>query len=171
MAPENLESIFQQHHGLVFKAAYRVTGNTGDAEDVLQTVFLRLVRRGRDSAHMENVPSYLHRAAVNAALDLMRSRQNNRNIPLDDVSAVLTDPSASAPDRVQSSSELGAWIRAAVSRLNPTAAEMFALRYFEGKDNVEIAGMMGTTQGTVAVTLSRARDRMEKDYQLHMGGR
>ena len=42
---------------------------------------------------------------------------------------------------------------------------MFMLRFFEGKDNPEIARLLNTTPGTVAVTLSRTRDRLEKEYQ------
>ena len=41
-----LERLYREHHARVFRAAYRVTGDATDAEDVLQTVFLRLARRG-----------------------------------------------------------------------------------------------------------------------------
>jgi DNA-directed RNA polymerase specialized sigma24 family protein len=47
---------------------------------------------------------------------------------------------------------------------------MFALRFFEGKDNPEIAQLLNTTPGTVAVTLSRTRDRLEKEYRAFVGG-
>ena len=40
--PQGVEALFREHHEQVFRAAYRVTGNAVDAEDVLQTVFLRL---------------------------------------------------------------------------------------------------------------------------------
>ena len=79
-----LERIFREHHAMVFRAAYRVTGNADDAEDVLQTVFLRMVKRDAGAEPVENMASFLHRAAVNAALDLVRSRQNIRNVPLDE---------------------------------------------------------------------------------------
>ena len=65
------EALFREHHGAVYRAAYRITGNAMDAEDVLQTVFTRLLRRERQRPFRER-GSYLHRAAVNAALDLMR---------------------------------------------------------------------------------------------------
>ena len=55
-------------------------------------------------------------------------------------------------------------------RLNPRIAEMFSLRFFEGKDNPEIARLLKTTPGTVAVTLSRTRDRLEKEYRAYLGG-
>ena len=166
----DLELIFREHHAMVFRAAYRVTGNAGDAEDVLQTVFLRLVKRDPDADPVTNLPSFLHRAAVNAALDLVRSRQNIRNIPLDELEPVLAEGSHRSPYRLHVSSEIREWLRLAMGRLNPRIAEMFAMRFFEGKDNPEIAKLMNTTPGTVAVTLSRTRDRLQKEYQAYLGG-
>ena len=43
--PSALEDLFREHNGAVYRAAYRITGNAMDAEDVLQTVFMRLLRR------------------------------------------------------------------------------------------------------------------------------
>jgi RNA polymerase sigma-70 factor (ECF subfamily) len=169
-AADDLERIFREHHALVFRAAYRITGNADDAEDVLQTVFLRMAKRDANAEPVGNIASFLHRAAVNAALDLMRSRQNVRNIPLDTLEPVLAEPAHRNPDRVQSSGEVREWLRGALSRLNPRIAEMFMLRFFDGKENPEIAKLMNTTPGTVAVTISRTRDRLEKEYQAYMGG-
>jgi RNA polymerase sigma-70 factor (ECF subfamily) len=166
----DLERIFREHHALVFRAAYRVTGNPDDAEDVLQTVFLRMMKRAPGAEPVGNMASFLHRAAVNAALDLVRSRQNIRHVPLDDLEPVLSEPAHRNPDRVQHSGEIREWLRGALARLNPRIAEMFMLRFFEGKDNPEIARLLQTTPGTVAVTLSRTRDRLEKEYRAYMGG-
>ena len=75
MLPSGLgiDDIFDAHHGLVFRTAYRITGNAADAEDVLQTVFLRLGRRNPAAGALENPERYLRRAAINVALDLVRS--------------------------------------------------------------------------------------------------
>src|SRR5215471_21320884 len=78
-----LEQIFLEHKDRVFRAAYRVTGHAGDAEDVLQTVFLRLARQER-FPEIANLPAYLHRSAVNASLDLLRRRKDGRMVSLDD---------------------------------------------------------------------------------------
>jgi RNA polymerase sigma-70 factor (ECF subfamily) len=166
----DLDRIFREHHASVFRAAYRVTGNASDAEDVLQTVFVRMLSRGPDAGAVDNMESYLRRAAVNSALDLVRARQAARQVPLDDVAPLLPANSSLAPDRVQRSAEIRQWLREAVARLNPRAAEMFVLRFFEGKDNPEIAESLGTTTGTVAVTLSRTRSRMQQEFQSYMGG-
>jgi RNA polymerase sigma-70 factor (ECF subfamily) len=163
-APD-LERMFREHHGLVFRAAYRVTGNANDAEDVLQTVFLRMIKRDPDAEPVGNMASFLHRSAVNAALDLMRARQNVRNIPLDELEPVLAEPAHRSPERAHAAGEIREWLRGALARLNPRIAQMFTLRFFEGKDNPEIARLLNTTPGTVAVTLSRTRDRLEKEFQ------
>ena len=166
----DVEAIFKEHHGLVFRAAYRITGNANDAEDVLQTVFLRLMKRENNAEPIGNIASFLHRAAINAALDLMRARQNIKNIPLDELEPVLAEPAHRSPDRIQTSGEIREWLRGALSRLNPRIAEMFMLRFFDGKDNPEIAQLLNTTPGTVAVTLSRTRDRLEKEFKAYMEG-
>ena len=75
------ERVFREHHAMVFRAACRVTGNTADAEDVLQTVFLRLLGRGEADTVMENAEHYLRRAAVNGALDVIRARASRRWTP------------------------------------------------------------------------------------------
>jgi RNA polymerase sigma-70 factor, ECF subfamily len=166
----DLEKVFRENHAMVFRAAYRITGNAGDAEDVLQTVFLRMLKRDPDSDPVGNMSSFLHRASVNAALDLMRSRANIRNIPLDEMEPMLAEPAHRGPDRAQASGEIRDWLRGALARLNPKIAQMFALRFFEGKENPEIARLLNTTPGTVAVTLSRTRDRLEKEYRAYLGG-
>ena len=81
--PFGLERVFREHQGRVFRAAYRITGNVHDAEDVLQTVFLRLARQGEGFAALDNPASYLYRAAINAALDVLRGRRERPDLPID----------------------------------------------------------------------------------------
>lgn len=163
----DLEKVFREHHVLIYRAAYRITGNPQDAEDVLQTVFLRLVRREDAAAAVGSITAYLWRAAVNAALDLMRSRQRARSMPLEDVEPVLLDDSFHSPDRLFDSAEMRDWLRRTVARLSPMAAQVFALRYFEDREVPEIAEIMGTSLGTVSVTLSRARDRVHTEFKAY----
>ena len=165
----DLDLVFREHHATVFRAAYRVTGNASDAEDVLQTVFMRLLRRQPGAEAVGNMEGYLRRAAVNAALDLIRSRQAAPQVPLEDVAPLLPEKASLAPDRLHRSSEIRHWLREAVARLSPRAAEMFALRFFEGKDNPEIAETLGSTPASVAVTLSRTRDRIQQEFRSYMG--
>ena len=125
--------------------------------DVLQTVFLRLARRTPDAETVSAMESYLYRAAINCALDLVRSRQRAQDIPLEDVAAQLSSEPQFSPERALHAAQIRTWLRGAVSRLNSREAEIFILRFFEGKKNPEIAGILGTTPATVAVTLHRTR--------------
>jgi RNA polymerase sigma-70 factor (ECF subfamily) len=162
--PAALEVIFEQHHNAVFRAAYRITGNAMDAEDVLQTVFVRLLRRSHGEHGLDlsqSAGSYLHRAAVNAALDLLRSRRRSRAVGLGDVEAELIDDGLPGPELRSSSRELGRRLRAALARLSPRQAEIFALRYLEGLGNLEIARQLGSSQTAIAVILHRARHRLQ----------
>src|SRR5436190_8096441 len=75
-----IEKAFLEHHEMVYRAAFRITGNASDAEDVLQTLFFRLVRREWTPDRDTGWPAYLHRAAINIALDIVRARA--RQAPL-----------------------------------------------------------------------------------------
>ena len=104
-----IEELFRAHHSRVLKAAYRVTGSLADAEDVAQSVFLRLVRKDIDRSRITNLESYLHRSAVNAALDLIRSRGNREAVPVEAADELESNASLS-PERAHSSSEIRDWL-------------------------------------------------------------
>jgi RNA polymerase sigma-70 factor, ECF subfamily len=128
----------------------------------LQTVFLRLLRRGPAADPLENQESYLRRAAINAALDVMRSRQANPTVELPDL-----------PARVEQSdtADLRQALGRALGQLQPRSAEIFALRFLEGLSNPQIAHMLGISQVLVAVIIYRARQQLRKELASYLGER
>ena len=164
---EELAILFRNYHKAIFRIAYRITGSSSDAEDVLQTIFLRLTPAQRDLS--PNPEGYLHRAAVNASLDLIRKRTRAGSVSFDvvdfDKEAKLSHPS---PEDDFADVELRELIRHAVAKLEGRAATAFALRYFEGYDNNRIAQILGTSQMVVAVTLHRARTRLRKEIGSYL---
>ena len=152
--PKALDEMYRDHHAMVFRTAYRVTGNTSDAEDVLQTVFLRMVRRDDAADAIEYPENYLRRAAVHAALDVVRARRLGAEVDLDRLPAA----GDSQPDK----GDLRDLLRHAMSELPARAAEIFTLRFFEGLTNPEIAEALGISSITVAVTLHRTRRELQK---------
>ena len=161
--PGELELLFQAHHDRVFRTAHRITGSAADAEDVLQTVFLRLVKGSENYDLASHPEAYLSRAAINASLDLLRSRNRARAVGLEEVEASAIESTTKNPERQHVDRELQLLIRQAVARLGDTAAEMFVLRYYEGYDNQEIAKLLGTSQMVVGVVLHRARTKLRKE--------
>lgn len=166
-ATTELETIYREHHVRVLRLAYRITGSLSDAEDVVQTVFLRLARRDFSGAGVDEMAKYLNRAAVNASLDVLRARRDARSVPLDDA-APLETPEAS-PERRRAGSELRLWLRQALTQLSPRSAEMVVLRYVEEYSNGEIAAMLNTSQAVVAVMLHRARARLRRELRAFAG--
>jgi RNA polymerase sigma-70 factor, ECF subfamily len=162
--PDELDQAFRAHHRLVFRTAYRITGNAGDAEDVLQTVFLRMLRRGRNADPLENAESYLRRAAINAALDVIRARQGDQTVPLPEESSGLM-PAAAAKADV---SDLRQALSRAMAKLKPRAAEVFALRFIEGLSNRQIAQALGISQVLAAVIVHRTRQQLRRELRPYL---
>jgi len=169
--PSDLEGIFQRHHSQVFATAYRMTGSAQDAEDVLQTVFLRLLRRRAELDLSPSPVGYLHRAAVNAALDLMRARSRARQVALDELDVPLESGNpAASPERRQEDREMRGVLRQALTQLTPKSAEIFSLRFLEDLPNREIAHALGMSQTAVGVALHRARNQIKKELHSIVRG-
>src|SRR5580698_3063156 len=164
---ESITQLFGEHYRRVLLAAHRITGSMADAEDIAQGLFLRLASAERP---IDNIGSYLHRAAINGALDLLRRRKSAATEPLEQAAHVASVNWGSSPECELSRKQLGDALRIAISELAPRAAEMFALRYFEELGNKEIAALMETSQTVVAVTLHNARSLLKKRL-LEMDGK
>ena len=160
MTSESLSQLFREHYRRVLSAAYRITGSMADAEDIAQTVFLRIA--SVNSPPAASIGSYLYRAAINGALDLLRHRKTAPVSPLEDAAGIASLAPGSSPEAEASGRELGNLLRAAIGELTPRGAEMFILRYVEELGNREIAALMGTSQAVVAVTLHNVRSRLKK---------
>ena len=151
------ERLFREHHAFVYRTAYSVTNARHDAEDVLQTIFLRLLRRGLPEDVRQNPKAYLHRAAINVSLNIVRARK--RQHPTGDVECLR----AIAPviDR-NPADEMRERLIRAMGELRPRVVEMLVLRYEHDYSDADIARLLGTSRGVVAVTLYRARARLKK---------
>jgi RNA polymerase sigma-70 factor (ECF subfamily) len=148
--------LYERHYEAVFRAALRVTGNQADAEDVLQTVFVRVLARG---GNVEDVPvpaAYFRRAAVNAAVDVLRRRE------LRGESVYDTEASHAA---VQPPGLLKERLRRALAILHRDDASLFLLRHVEGLSIEELAEMFEIERNNVTVKLHRIRLRLQAEME------
>ena len=154
--PVAFVELYERNYEAVFRAALRVTGNPADAEDVLQTVFVRVLAR---SGEVEDVPlpgAYFRRAAVNAALDILRRRELRAESAYD---------SEAAHAAVQPPGLLKERLRRALHVLNRDDASLFLLRYVEGLSNEELADLFQIEKNNVAVRLHRIRLRLQAELE------
>ncbi|MBT71061.1 MAG: hypothetical protein CMQ15_03330 [Gammaproteobacteria bacterium] len=154
-----IDELFSEHHEKVLLAAYRVTGNMQDAEEVLQSVFLRLLKRREPQSYGVSAAAYLRRAATNAGIDLLRSKYRSKT---DRLIEEIHPSTRGAADSEAQQIELRSHLRKALLSLEQHAAEVFALRFFEDFSNAEIAELLDTSPNTIAVTLHRARTRLQE---------
>ena len=148
--------LYECHSEAVFRAALRVTGNPADAEDILQTVFLRVMAGGGDVDEVSVPAAYFRRAAVNAAVDVLRRRE-------------LRGESAYDPDTprvaVQPQLELKERLRRALAILDREDATLFLLRHVEGLSIEELAATFEMEKNNVSVRLHRIRQRLQAEMQ------
>jgi RNA polymerase sigma-70 factor (ECF subfamily) len=166
-SPVDLPALFLAHRKKVFRAAYRLTGNAADAEDVLQSVFLRLLGQAHMSDALVTDPAaYLTRSAINGALDVLRRRNTAVVVDFEVATRSLAADDTSTGEYELSNQQLQDQLRAALAKVNPRAAELFALKHFGGFGNTELAVMTETSASAVGVTLHRTRQQLQKHLGL-----
>ena len=162
--PREFEELFQEHCALVYRTAYAVTGRVEDAEDAVQTIFLRLLQRDKPADFLEHPKSYLYRAAVNVSLKILEKRRRRARTEASEELA------ASVPVRASSrAEELHRNLYEAIARLKPKAAAILIFRYLHNYSDAEIATRLGTSRGVIAVTLYRTRARLKKLLDASLG--
>jgi RNA polymerase sigma factor (sigma-70 family) len=148
--------LYELHSSAVYRTALRVTGNPADAEDVLQTVFLRVLNRKDRLDPSSMSEAYLRRASANAAIDLLRLKISHSETELDET--CLRVPTE---DR----SLLKEQLRRAIAALENDDAVLFLLRYVEGLSNGELASMFGQEKNNIAVRLHRIRQALQSEME------
>ncbi|HEY2382193.1 MAG TPA: sigma-70 family RNA polymerase sigma factor [Terriglobia bacterium] len=151
-----IEEIFREHYQLVYRTACVITGSPDDAEDVLQTIFLRLLKHGVPP-NLKEPKAYFYSAAVKVSLNVLRARR--RHILTADPDVFETPPRSGNSDIDDS---LRTQIYQAIESLSPRTVEILMLRYVEDLTEPQIAKMLGRSRGTIAVTLFRAIARLRK---------
>ena len=146
--------LYERHYDVVFRAALRVTGRPADAEDVLQSVFLRVL--SQSDWDQARPTAYFKRAAVNAAVDLLRRRAVHAETAYDDRA-----PHAA----VEPALLLKEQLRRAIATLESDDATLFLLRHVEGLSNQELADVFQLEKNNIAVRLHRIRVRLQAEME------
>ena len=147
--------LYERHYETVFRTALRVTGNAADAEDVLQTVFVRVLARNRGVNDVAMPAAYFRRAAVNAAVDVLRRRELRAESAPDDRTLHAVQPQLLLKEQ----------LRRAIAALDTEDASLFLLRHVEGLSIEELAGMFEMEKSSMTVKLHRIRQRLKTELE------
>jgi RNA polymerase sigma-70 factor (ECF subfamily) len=157
---------FEEAHGRyrsrLEAVAYRIVGNHADAEDVVQGVFQALPHAAyRGSASLW---SYLYRSAVNASVNLLRSRKRSSGLQREVMAQalVLGEQGASDPESRVFEAEVLASVAKALLKVKPQHRRVLVLRVNHGLSNTEIAEREGVPLATVGTWLRRGREELRE---------
>jgi RNA polymerase sigma-70 factor (ECF subfamily) len=160
--------LVDRHSRPLFRMAYRMTGNEHDADDVVQETFLRAYRQLESFQERANFGTWLHRIAINCALDLLRSRGRlDRHYGGDLESAEMSGAASSEAkqDRLLMSAELRKQVTAAMELLSGNERTAFVLRHFEGMPIEEIGKVLGIQVSAAKHTVFRAVRKLRQSLE------
>ena len=171
-APESFDRLVDVFASRVFGFILRMTGSHQDAEDLMQEVFLRVVRMIGAYRHDDRFEAWLFRIAANLVRD--RARRARRAPKLVSAQASAEDagrasstmdelPGSPAPAdaRLIRAEEIDA-LNAAMVSLTDAEREVIMLRHLGGLSFKEIAGVMGTPLGTALARAHRGLARLRQ---------
>ena len=161
--------IVERHSRALFRAAYRITGNSADADDVVQETFMRAYRQLANFESRAALTTWLHRIAVNCSLDLIdsRKRRDNRTQEVEDLADIASP--AATPDRILLGSEMQKAVAVALDGMSGNERTAFVLRHFEGMPLEEIGEVLGTKMNATKNTVFRAVQKVRQHLQPYMG--
>src|SRR5262245_38819226 len=139
--------LVESYSAKLFRLAWRITGDEQLAEDAVQEAFLRAYRSlGRFDARSQ-FGTWLHRIALNAALDLARTQQRQRagreDWPAEEAGGEPVPSPAPGPERIALSLEVERAVRSGMAELSAMERTAFVLRHFEGRSIAEICEQLG----------------------------
>lgn len=144
------ERLAQVYADAILRLSYTYLKNTQDAQDVCQTVFVRLLTEPRRFESPAHERAYVLRMAANACKDILKSPWRKRTRPLEEG---LQVPAPAAEDGS---------VLAAVNTLPPHYRAVIYLCYYEGYRAAEIGEILGVPTATVHTRLARGRARLKE---------
>ena len=179
-----LEMLMSRYAAPMYRLARGITRNEGDAEEVVQDVFLTIVRKGSGFEGRSALSSWIYRITTNTALNKRRSRRDERETSLEEHLPIYLDDGHRAGDRAYL---LADWSRTperellageardvlytALDALPPHYRAVLALRDVEELSNEEVADVVGEPVATVKSRLHRARMALREQLTRRLGTR
>lgn len=139
--------LFNRYRDDVYRLAVNYTRSEQEAEDVCQTVFLKLIEQGDITPGKEK--AWLMQVTANECRSILRSAWWKRTVPLEP--SLEAAPGMELDETIQS-----------VRKLDPKYRVVIYLHYYEQYTTAEIAALLKVSASTVTTRLSRGRDRLKK---------
>jgi len=145
--------LFERHHRPLFDFLYRMTGDRGAAEDLVQDVFVRMLRYRatyRDDGRFE---TWMFRIARNVRADHYRKHGAAVHVPDDDMDWTSSEP---GPAHLLERAREMARLKRALQELREDRRELIVMARYQGMTHEQVGAVLGVDAGTVKVRFHRA---------------
>jgi len=140
----HFSDLLESHEKEIYRFAYRMTGNSEDASDVLQDTFLRAFKAFPRLPEGANHRAWLYRIAHRQALNLFRSRRVRKTEPLDEARAL--HDSNGHPESLEETRRLARLLGHVIRALTPRQRSALLLKKYEGLSYSDVAAVLGSTE-------------------------
>ncbi|HET9705786.1 MAG TPA: RNA polymerase sigma factor [Vicinamibacterales bacterium] len=158
------EALYRQHATRLYNLASRMIGGHGEADDLLQDIFLLAYRKLGSFRGESSLGTWLYRLAMNHCLDVLRNRQTRMGQQTDSLDEPDAMPVASPVPLVGAVSRID--LERAIEALPPACRAAFLLHDVEGFGHQEVGAMLGISEGTSKSQVHKARMRI-RTYLAH----
>lgn len=159
---EALCSLIRDYRSLVHRTALKITGNTADAEEVTQDVFIKVWERASGYDSRFRISTWLYRITCNISISRLRKnrfRFRKVDIGSPDISGLIPEECSAEQKRIIQEE----WIlfNKAAMRLSPRQRTVFVLKEIECLGTLEICSITGMTPEQIKSNLYLARKAMK----------
>ena len=171
LKPDRFHAVVNERCGRWYNACLRITGDASLAEDAVQEALLRAWHRRADFRGDAELDTWVHRIALNAAIDLVRRRKPQLLIQVHEetIANLAMAAPAPSPDSDYAHEALVRDLSAAMQRLSVAERQTFVLKHIEGWRLEEIAETQHTNVNNTKQTLFRAVRKLRTDLDAWRG--
>ena len=155
--------LYERYRDAIYRFCLARTGTSHDAEDLTADVFVKAMK-SLDRYQDRGLPfaAFLYRIARNAAID--RSRTLKQPLSVD---GLLVEPSSKQDVEHEAALAVEKSILlAALSKLKPEHRDVITMRFIEGYAALEVAQLLGKTEGAIRTLQHRALERLRKEFDI-----
>ena len=162
--PDAFEVLVRRKTSKVYSLCYRIIGNSEDAKDISQLVFIKLWENLEKYDPQYAFDTWLYRMVTNVAIDFMRNKQSRDNAVNSNLRLVKTSEDAEQTVIVQRK-EVESVFDAVSSVLSPKQKTIFVMNQMDDLSSSEIAKVLGCRESTVRNHLFNARKLMQQQLR------
>jgi len=154
--------LFERHHGMLFNFLLRLTGDRQLSEDLVQEVFVRLLKYRHTYRGESQFTTWMFQIARNMRVDQFRKQRQENDLTDDEVEEYAS-PNASPRDRLVQNQEMRL-LNDALGRLPKEKREVLILSRFHDLKHEEIAEILGCSVPSVKAKVFRAMQDLRENY-------